>query len=346
MKKLLCLLCAVLLMLSVTACTGNNEDSDEDATVSYDWKFALDEAQGSNQDVYAQIFKELVEEKSDGRIKLDIYFLGQLGDGSNQGELIQNGAIDLGFMAAGAAGSMVPESNIFSMHYIFPSDLQKAKQFLIESKTINETISAAYESKNMHVIDWMDEGFMQWTTSTNPITASDGFKGVKMRVMSAPIITATYKAYGANPVAIPFSELYSALSLNMADGQTNPVEIIEQMKFYEVQNYLTISNSDLYVASLIFNKDLWDSLPEDIKGILLEAVEETRPLYAIEQEKMSDSAIDILKENGMEVNELSKEVTDEFRELAKKAVDEFYKVGGDNAEQVYESFIEEVKNYY
>ena len=347
MKKSLSIILALLMLLSLSACgPKDSNNANGNNAESYTWKFALDEAKGSNQDIYAQIFKEVVEEKSQGRIKLDIYYLGQLGDGADQAELIQNGAIDLGFMATGAAGTMVPEANLFSMHYIFPDDLDKAKQFLAESTVLNETMAQAYESKNMHVIDWMDEGFMQWTNSVRPITSPQDIRELKMRVMSAPIITATYRAYGADPVTIPFADLYSGLSLHNADGQSNPVEIVEQMKYYEVQSYLSIGNSDLYVASLTFNKDLWDSLPQDIQDIINVSVAETRPLYTAEQKAMSDAALTALTNAGMQVNYLSDDAVAEFRALAATAAESFYDIGGNNAEEIYKAFLEEVSQYY
>lgn len=349
MKKLLVLMLGILLVLGLAGCGSGNDAQDAEATdanaVTYQWKFALDETQNSNQDMLAQVFKQLVEEKSNGAIQLDIYYLGQLGDGDDQGELIQNGAIDLGMIATGATGTMVPESNIFGLHYIFPADLAKAKEFLRNSEVINGQIADAFDAKNMHVIGWLDEGFMQWTNSVRPITSPEDFKGLKMRVMSAPLITTTYKAYGADPVSIPFSELYSSLSLNMADGQTNPYEIIENMKFYEVQKYCSEGNSDLYVAPVVFNKDLWESLPEDIQTLLLEAMQESYALYDEQHYAAIDKAKAALEDNGMELNVVDAGNIAKFQELARTADTEFYKVGGDSAEQLLKDFLAEAEQY-
>ncbi len=352
MKKIFILLFGLVLAFALTACGGNSETPEaagdapaESGTPTYQWKFALDETQNSNQDMMAQVFKQIVEEKSNGAIQLDIYYLGQLGDGDDQGELIQNGAIDLGMIATGATGTLVPESNIFSLHYIFPSDLTKAKEFLRNSEVINGPIAEAFDAKNMHVIGWLDEGFMQWTNSVRPITEPADFNGLKMRVMAAPVITATYEAYGASPTSIAFSELYSALSLNMADGETNPYEIIENMKFYEVQTYLSEGNSDLYVAPVVVNRDLWESLPEDIQNLLLESMQEAYTQYdelhfaAIEEAKAA------LQENGMELNIVSEENIAEFQELARQADSEFYSIGGESAEQLLADFLAEAEQY-
>lgn len=354
MKKRLIRLAAgalsALMLFTMTACSskpagGQTQDGGGEAK-TYQLKFALDETQNSTQDVYALKFKELVEAKSEGRVTLDIYYLGQLGSGANQGELIQNGAVEFGFISCGDVGAMVPEGNIFNMPYIFPSNLEKAKEFLYNSQVINTTIVDCFADKNLVVIDWLDEGYMQWTNSVRPITNTADMKGIKMRVMSAPIITAAYKSYGADPVSIPITELYSALQLNMAEGQVNPVEYIENMKYYEVQKYLSLANADFYVASLVFNKDFWNTLPADIQGIFLEAVQETRPYYAEEQQKLIDAATVNLKEYGMEVNALSDEAIADFRELAQGAVSAFYEVGGENAEQLYSDFVAEANTYY
>ena len=356
MKKLIAGLLFTMMLLTLAACsstpgtapneTGTAPTEGSTQQQTYNIKFALDEPQGSCQDVYALKFKELVEAKSEGRVTLQIFYLGQLGSGTSQAELIQNGTVEFGFISCGDVGAMVPEGNIFGMPYIFPSNLEKAKEFLYNSEVINTTIVNCFGEKNLHVIDWLDEGYMQWTNSVRPITSTADMKGVKMRVMAAPILTAAYRAYGADPVTIPITELYSALQLNMAEGQVNPVEYIENMKYYEVQKYLTLANSDFYVASLQFNKDYWGKLPEDIQNIFLEAVQETRPYYAAEQRKLIDAATVNLKEYGMEVNELSDEAVADFRELAKGAVETFYEVGGENAKQLYADFVAEAELYY
>jgi C4-dicarboxylate-binding protein DctP len=351
MKKFLVLLFSIIFLFSITACGGTDDNTENQAgnenssSPTYQWKFALDETQNSNQDMMAQIFKKIVEEKSNGAIQLDIYYLGQLGDGDDQGELIQNGAIDIGMIATGATGTMVPESNIFGLHYIFPNDLTEAKEFLRNSEVINGPIAEAFDTKNMHVIGWLDEGFMQWTNSKHPINSPADFKGLKIRVMGAPIITETYKAYGASPASIPFSELYSSLSLNMIDGQTNPYEIIENMKFYEVQKYCSEGNSDLYVAPVVINKDLWESLPEEIQNILLESMQESYALYDEQHFAAIDSAKQALEDYGVEINIVPEEGIQEFQKLARQADSEYYAIGGDSAEQLLADFLAEAEQY-
>lgn len=348
-KQMAALVLSVVMLLTLVAC-GNQpaaDPSNEGAQPqeTYDIKFALDEIQNSTQDIYALKFKELVEEKSDGRINLQIFYLGQLGSGASQAELIQNGTVELGFISCGDVGTMVPEGNIFNMPYVFPTDLTKAKEFLREGKVINETIKAAFEEKNLHVIDWLDEGFMAWTTSTHPITSPADMKGLKMRTMASPILTSTYKAYGADPVTIPITELYSALQLNMAEGQVNAPDYIENMKFYEVQKYMSVGYADFYVASLQFNGDYWKSLPEDIQNIFLEAAKETQPYYDAQQKILLDNAYEHLADFGMEINTLDEAAIADFRALAKNAVGAFYEVGGSNAEQLYADFTAESESF-
>jgi len=341
MKKI----CMIMLSFLIIFFAGLSYSFQVVFAEAYTWKFAIDETQNSLQDHYAQIFKKIIEEKSNGEIKLNIYYLGQLGDSSEQVELLQMGGIDLALTAAGAVATLVPESNLFLMHYLFPSDLTKAKELLHSSKAINEKIATAFEKKNLVALDWMDEGYMQWTAN-RPIRTPDDFKGLKMRVMAAPIITDTYEAYGANPVYIPFSELYSALQLKMADGQTNPIDTIELMKFYEVQDYLMISNSDMYVAAFCMNKQLWESLPQEFKQLISDVVKEVQPLYTVEQTKYVNEKTDkILKGGTMKIIKLTEEEKTQFADIASTTWNKYLEVGGPNAKDILDTFLEEVKHY-
>lgn len=348
-KRLLLVLMALVLMFAIAGCgkgndTGSSEPaSGEQKTVT--WKFALAEGPNSSQDVYAKAFKENIEKISEGKITVQIFYVGQLGSGSTQGELIQNGAVEMGFLPAGDAGTIIPEANIFSLHYIFPDDVDKAREMIFNSKVMNEDIATAYEANNLHIIDWLDEGFMQWTA--NKVIASPAdFKGFKMRVMSSPILTASYQAYGASPVNVPYNELYSALQLKMAEGQVNPPESIVQMKFYEVQSHMTMGNSDLFLASLVVGKSFWDGLSKEMQDIVTATVKEVRPYYGAEQKIMSEKCLKELEESGMIITHLKPEVVAEFRELAKKAVPEYIKIGGPNAQKLYDDFIAEASTYY
>lgn len=155
---------------------------------------------------------------------------------------------------------------------------------------------------------------MNWT-SNKPLKTLDDFSGFKMRTMQSPLIISSYKAYGANPTAVPFSDVYSSLQLNMIDGQENPIFYIEHNNLHEVQDYLTLSRHAIYVAATAINPDFYDSLPSDIQQAILDTVDEIRDYSFDMQREMNDSALDrMIESSGIEVIELTTEARQEFRQ--------------------------------
>lgn len=153
---------------------------------------------GSIQDVYAKKFKEVLEEKSGGRVTLDIYTVGQIGDATQHCELLQNGAVEFAIISPGNTGTIVPENQLFSLHFLFSEDMNKNKQLFKESIALNKMLSEKYLEKNIRVLSYWTEGAMEWTTSV-PVNTLEQWKGIKFRVMPSPMIVASYEAYGANP---------------------------------------------------------------------------------------------------------------------------------------------------
>ncbi len=335
----------LLIAALVAGCSSQSSNSKAPADKPTAWKFALEEVKGSHQDIYASKFKEVIEKKTNGKIKINIYYIGQLGDGSNQAELIQNGAIELGFMSAGATGPLVPESNMFMMHFLFPDKLEDSLKLLQTSKAINEKISAAYLKKGFRVIDWDQEGYMMWT-GNKPLRNPDDFKGFKMRTMAAPIISTIYQSYGANPVAMPFSEVYSSLQLKMADGQTNPITLIDDMKFYEVQQYMTDANSDLAIQALCASEMWWKNVSPETQKLVLDTIKEIKPYYHTEQAKKEKASLDKMIEKGLKVITLTKEEREVFRNLSAAAKDKFIQIGGPNAKEILTLFLQESEPYF
>ncbi len=167
-----------------------------------------------------------------------------------------------------------------------------------------------------------------------------------MRTMASSITMASFEAYGGSAVNIPYSELYSGLQLKMADGQTNPFEEILNMKFYEVQSDCTVSYSDVFLAALVINNDLYESLPEEAQGWIKQAIEEISDEYDQYQISSAKDAIGKLESNGMTITYLTDEEIATFRELSKNVYDVYYKETGANAKDLLDKFLQEVEAYY
>jgi len=229
-------------------------------------------------------FKEIVEEKTGGNVKVEVYPAMQLGSGR---EMIEG--MQLGIMQ----GVALPSSNFsgFDMRISIP-DLP----FLFSSpEQCHEILDGDIGSELLNVLKnhkmigaaWWESGFKCFTANF-PITQPDDYIGKKIRVMPSPILVAQFEAYGANGIPIDFSELYNALQQGVVDGQENPLVAIYNMKFYEVQDYITLSNHGFLGYIVAFSKDWMEKLPEEYQNIILNAAQEVTPMQRAEVAKLSE----------------------------------------------------------
>ncbi|HSH35892.1 DctP family TRAP transporter solute-binding subunit [Schnuerera sp.] len=324
---------------------SNGEDTEQAASSgeTYHWRFAHEENDGSIQDVYVKKFAEVLEEKSNGRITIDIYPVGQIGDATQQAELLQNGGLEFAMISPGNTGTLVPENQLFSLHFLFSENMDVNREVFKTSKALNEMLSEIYLEKNIQVLSYWTEGPMEWTTS-KPVNTPDKWKGLKMRTMPSPMIVASYEAYGANPTPVPYMEVYSGLQLNMIEGQENPLSAIEEMKFHEVQDYLTLGSSSLYVTCTTVNPDFFNGLPEDIQQMILDTADELVDFSFEVQEELNGGALDkIVESSDIEVVHLTEEEREMFREASQTAYEKYVEMVGSDGEAILNKLIEEIK---
>lgn len=243
-KALVATLAGLCMVVGATSCAGvRTGEMVHDENTVYEWRMVHEEYTNDIQDVYCKEFAELLHEKSDGRINLQIYQVGQLGNALQGCEILQNGGVEFAMISPGNTGTVVPENQLFSLHFLFPQDMDKTQKVLKESVALNEMLAEKYLEKNIMPLNFWTEGAMQWTAN-KPLTSPDDFKGLKFRTMQSPMILAAYEAYGANPSPMSYTEVYSGLQLNMIEGQENPISAIHTSKFHEVQDYLIEANSN------------------------------------------------------------------------------------------------------
>ncbi|AOT68703.1 TRAP transporter substrate-binding protein [Geosporobacter ferrireducens] len=354
MKKVISFIMLIVLVMALTTgcgpkqtTTGDAGDQNNQESTStggtYTWRFAHEEIDGSVQDLYVKKFKEVIEKKSNGRVNIEIYPVGQIGDATQQCELLQNGGIEFGIISPGNTGTIVAENQLFSLHFLFTDDMDKNAEIFKTSTALNELLSNKYLEKDIKVLAYWTEGAMQWT-SGKAVNTPDKWKGFKMRTMPSPMIVAAYQAYGANPTPVPYMEVYSGLQLNMIEGQENPLFAIEEMKFYEVQKYLTLASSNLYVTTTAVNPDFFNGLPKDMQDMIMETVDEIRDYSFDVQADLNGNALDKIREkSNIEIVELTTAEREAFREASKAAYDKYVSMVGAAGKEILEKLIEEVK---
>lgn len=320
-----------IILLTLSSCNIN--DSKEII-----WRVALEEIQGSLQDQYAQEFKKIIEKKSKGKIKVLIYPYGTLGTSDQITELVATGAIQFTMASPGHLGKIIPELQIFLLHYLFSSN-NKINQHALDHGQATEIFKKLYREKGFHLLSFYPEGWQVWSTK-KPITKPEDFKGFKMRVMTSPLLLKTYKAYGALAVPMPYGEIYSGLQLNMIDGQVNPVFAIEEMSFYEVTDYLIFPQSSQFITSFMTSQSFLKRLDEKQIGWIQSSVSEISDFIFEKQKEYNQDRLRIIQEKKPDIKliKLSTKQKQAFETKSKALRKVYLKIGGSKAYEVLEAF--------
>lgn len=307
------------------------------------WKFAIEEIQGSVQDAYAQKFKELIEQRSNGDIEVTVYPYGALGTSAQLTELTQSGTIQFTMASPGHLGSVVPEVQLFSTHFVFSDDEAVNRDILGGNRTLRGLLGEAYRERKLHFLDAFQEGWMAWTAN-KPIRKPADFQGVKIRVMNSPLLLKAYESYGANPTTMAYSEVYSGLQLKMIDAQVNPVFAIEEMSFYEVQDYLIFPQHLPFIATLAASPTFYDGLSEADRKMVEAVVAELHGYIFDKQRQYNHERMDIIKkESDIQTIMLSAEERAAFREASMPVRDAYRELAGERGGKLLETLLEAVE---
>jgi len=300
------------------------------------WRFALEEIDGSVQDAYAEEFKKKIEDASDGQITVEIYPYGSLGTSSQLTELVQDGSIELAFASPGHLASVIPEVGVFTLHFVL-SDDNDINKAVLSSDEVHGLFAEPYATQNLELLGIIPEGWMVWT-GNRKLTTPEDFANFKMRTMTSPILTKSYAAYGANPTPMPYSEVYSGLQLKSIDGQVNPVFAIEEMSFYEVQDYMIFAKHAQFITTLVSNESWYNQLPSDQKQWLDETRGEMVDFIYNKQEEFNSERLQTIEQNSeIEVITLTDEQRDTFREASMGVRDIYIEAAGDRGREILDT---------
>lgn len=215
----------------------------------------------------AVVFKNLVESGTNGTVKVQIFPSGQLGKDAEVVQQVKSGIIQLGVHSVGAVGSVYPMISVLDVPFAFPNH---AVAYDVLDGPFGQKLGADITAKtSLKVLGFSDSGgFFQLTNSKRPIKTLEDMKGLKIRTMGLDTHKKLISSLGGQPVSIAWSEVYTSLQTGVADGQMNPVPIIEFAKLYEVQKYLTISNHLFAPHVWLMNADFYNSLTDSERTVV------------------------------------------------------------------------------
>jgi C4-dicarboxylate-binding protein DctP len=282
----------------------------------------------------AEKFKELAEQKTQGRVKVEVYPNSQLYKDKEELEALQLGAVQMLAPSVSKFGPLgIKEFEVFDLPYIFPDVAALRK---VSDGPIGKALFKKLEPKGILGLGYWDNGFSV-ITSNKPLRKLEDFKGMKMRIQSSKVLEATYRHLGALPQVMAFSEVYQALQTGVVDGGENTPSNIYTQKFHEVQKYLTVSDHTYIGYALIVNKKFWEGLPADIRGELDAAAKEaTQYCNSIAEQENAEALKKIRAAGNIEFIVLSDKEKAEWRQGLLKVHDEMAsRIGKDLIEAIH-----------
>ncbi|MDR9414563.1 MAG: TRAP transporter substrate-binding protein DctP [Spiribacter sp.] len=304
---------------------------------SADWRYAHEEYEGDVQDVYAYAFKEHIEENSDHT--LEVYRFGELGESDDIMEQAQNGIIEFVNQSPGFSGAWLPAAQIFFVPYLLPTDEETVLEFFDESTAINEMFPELYAEHGLELLKMYPEGEMV-VTADEPVTSPEGFDNKKIRVMTNPLLSETYNAFGATPTPLPWGEVYGGLQTGVLDGQENPIFWIESGGLYEVSPNLIFTGHGWFTTASMANKDFFDGLSSDDQQLIRDAANVAYDHTMEHIQGLAEESLEKIQAASDEVTvtRLTEEQIDAFRERAPQVEEEYLEMTGEDGAMLLEQF--------
>ncbi len=249
-------------------------------------------------------FGEILAAKLPGKYTVQTYANAQLGDDVRATESVRMGTLEMVMTSSSPLTGLVPEFNVFDLPFIVPSE--KAADAIFDGP-VGAKLATALEAKGLKLLAYYENGFRQLTNSAREVKSPADMKGLKIRTMQNPIHLEAFRAMGANPTPMPFSEVFTAMQQKTIDGQENPIPTIWLSKFYEVQKYISLTGHVYGPQIMLINKKLWDSFPAADQKIIAEAAKETAVYQRGLNRKLNKEFVDNLKKAGNTVTVITPE---------------------------------------
>ncbi|MGP9831844.1 TRAP transporter substrate-binding protein [Marinobacter sp. NSM] len=301
------------------------------------WRYAHEEYEGDVQDVYAYKFKEYVEENSDHTVQ--VFRFGELGESDDIMEQTQAGILNFVNQSPGFTGSLIPEAQIFFIPYLMPTDMETVITFFRESKAINEMFPELYSEQGLELLKMYPEGEMVVTVD-EPVTSPEEFGNKKIRVMTNPLLSETYSAFGATPTPLPWGEVYGALQTNMIQGQENPIFWIESGGLYEVSPNLVFTGHGWFTTAMMANQNFYNGLSDEDKKLVRDAADYAFEEIILHIDGLADEALEKIQaaSDRVTVTRLNDEQIEAFRARAPQVEERFIDMTGERGKQLLDQF--------
>jgi len=250
--------------------------------------------------VAAEEFARLVKERTNGEVVVQVHPSGELGGSRQLAEGVRLGTVDIIITGAPFWSRFEPMLNVLDLPYLFDS---REHAHIVADSEIGTELLDRLEAHGVRGLAYYEIGYRNVTNSRGPVRTPDDLRGMKIRVSPNKAHTQAFQLWGANPVAMSFTEVYLALQTGAVDGQENPVHIIATGRLDEVQKHLSLTRHAYSNSIVAMNLRKFDSLTEEQQKILIDAAHETGGLQRQANQETAAGYLQQLKDAGMEVIE-------------------------------------------
>ena len=334
-RALSLLIAGAVIISTLTGCGKSSSDkaANEKKDDSYQKIELVMAVNGTDIQIDARVadkFAELVEEETDGNVTIAVYPNDQLAGGnSTKGiEMIAGGGVDLAAYATCVMAVIDEQLSVATIPWIF-EDYQDARETI--DGTGGEYYAERLEKKGITYLGSFHNGFRQLTNSKHAVTTPEDLKGLKIRVPGSAVYMGVFKALGASPTAMSWSEVFTAIQQGTIDGQENGCSVTKSAKMDEIQDYMTIWNysyeNDLFVA----NTKVWENLEDNTKELLQQCATESCEWGRDRLEAEEDELIKGFQEEGMQVDILTEDQLQAFKEAVAGVTAELKQSYGEEA---------------
>ncbi len=256
---------------------------------------------------------ECLAEKSGGAMKVNAFWGGALGGDLDATQALRSGTQEMVVTSSSPLAGLMPALGVFDLPFLFANE---AEADAILDGDFGAKISADLEEFGVVNLAFWENGFRNLTNSSRPVEKWEDLQGMRVRVMQNNIFIDTFSNMGANATPMAFGEVFSALETKAIDAQENPFVTIDTSKFYEVQDYLSVTRHAYTPFLVLYSKPLWDQLSAEEQQALRDCAIVGRDVQRAVSREQSSTALANVTAAGMQVNEISPEEQARMREHA------------------------------
>lgn len=327
MRKVQVLFFSLLLVFILAACSSGEEPSSQSSSNSGEFEemeiiLSHNQPMASPEHTGASKFKEVIEEKTGGKVTVTIFPASQLGSLREQVEGTQLGEINITMQPTAVVSPFVDDIKVVDLPYLWPANKEQVYEVL--DGDVGKELLGTLDKGGFKGLGYWPGGFKLFTTGEKEIHKPEDFKGLTMRVMESPILIEQYVKWGGNAIPVPYAEVYNSLQQGVVDGQENPLQTIFLNNYHEVQKNIIESYHGTMTYVLMANKNWYDGLSDELKEVITEAEIEG---HTAAREKLADDEegyVQKIKESGVNYYKLTDEEIKAFRDASLSMHKEMY----------------------